>query len=107
MVVHFAFLGYVIVGGFLAWRWPWAIWPHLAAVGWGLSTVLVTLPCPLTGLEDWSRRRAGQAGLPRGFFRQYLEGVVYPARYTAVLEWVIATVVMATWFGACLLWRAR
>jgi len=107
MVVHFAFLGYAILGGFLAWRWPWAIWPHLAAVGWGLATVLVTLPCPLTDVEDWARRRAGQAGLPRGFVDQYLEGVAYPESYTAMFVWIIAAIVAAAWFGAYRRWRAR
>jgi hypothetical protein len=107
MIAHFAFLGYVIVGGFLAWWWPWAIWPHVAAAAWGLSTVLVTMPCPLTTVEDWGRRRAGKAGLPQGFFRHYLEDVVYPARYTAALGWVIAGIVMATWFGAYLRWLTR
>ena len=48
MTVHFAFLVYVVAGGFLAWRWPWAIWPHLALAGWGFSTIVFGLDCPLT-----------------------------------------------------------
>jgi hypothetical protein len=32
MLVHFAFLVFVVTGGFLAWRWPWVIcsrhWMH-------------------------------------------------------------------------------
>jgi hypothetical protein len=107
MTVHFAFLAYVALGGFLAWRWPRAIWPHLAAVAWGLGTVLVGLPCPLTDVEDWARRRAGQAGLPRGFIDQYLEGVVYPERYTGLLQVIVAVVVVVSWLGAWLRARAR
>ncbi len=29
MVVHFLFIAFVVLGGFLAWRWPKAIWLHL------------------------------------------------------------------------------
>ena len=65
MVVHFVFLAYVVAGGFLAWRWPQAIWPHLLAVGWGLSTLVFHLHCPLTWLEDWSRRQRADPRLHR------------------------------------------
>lgn len=107
MAVHFAFLGYLAFGGFLAWRWPWALWPHLAAVGWGLGSVMVGLPCPLTDVEDWARRHAGQGGLPRGFIDQYLEGVVYPERYTIMVRWVMAGVIVSSWLGAFLRGRAH
>jgi hypothetical protein len=63
MALHFGFLGYVVAGGILAWRWPRAIWPHLPLAGWGLITVVFHLGCPLTDLEDWARRRAGEPGL--------------------------------------------
>jgi hypothetical protein len=35
MVAHLGFLAYVVVGGFLAWRWPRAIWPHVVLVRMG------------------------------------------------------------------------
>jgi len=47
--VHFAYLAYVVVGGFLAWRWPRTIWAHLVAAAWGLAVVAVPLQCPLAG----------------------------------------------------------
>ena len=34
LALHFAYVAYVVVGGFLAWRWPRAIWPHLVACAW-------------------------------------------------------------------------
>ena len=57
--LHFAFVAYVVLGGFLAWRWPRAIWPHLLAAAWGLAIVAGRVDCPLTWAEDWSRQRAG------------------------------------------------
>ena len=102
MVVHFAFLAYVVAGGFLAWRWPRAIWPHLLAAGWGLSTLVFSLHCPLTWLEDWARRRAGGSGLSHGFIDTYLTGIVYPVRYTGLLQVLAAVVVAVSWVGALL-----
>ena len=103
MVVHFAFLGYVVAGGFLAWRRPRAIWPHLALAGWGFSTLLFHQECPLSVLEDWARRRAGEPGLKhRGFIATYLTGVLYPAGWVVLVQVLAATVVVVSWVGVVL-----
>lgn len=101
MLVHFAFLAYVVLGGFLAWRWPRAIWPHLVLAGWGLSTLVFHQDCPLSLLESWARRSAGMPGLKhRGFIDTYLTGVVYPARYLALVQTLVAVTVAVSWAGA-------
>lgn len=106
MVVHFGFLVYLVVGGFLAWRRPWAIVPHALTVAWGLLVVIRPTSCPLTAVEDWARLRAGEEGLPAsGFIDHYIEGVVYPDEYTEVVRWGVATVVAISWAGAYLRWR--
>ena len=102
MVLHFAFLAYVVAGGFLAWRWPNAIWPHLLAAGWGLATAVLRLNCPLTWLEDWARRRAGSPGLRHGFIDTYLTGMIYPERYTGLLQLLVGMAVTVSWGGALL-----
>ncbi|MFI6432921.1 DUF2784 domain-containing protein [Rhodococcus oryzae] len=99
MTVHFAFLVYVVAGGFLAWRWPWAIWPHLVLAGWGFSTIVFGLDCPLTHLENWARHEAGEQGLRTGFIDTYLTGVVYPERYTTLLQTLAGLVVLVSWTG--------
>src|SRR5256885_1170792 len=33
MTVHFLVLAFLVVGGFVAWRWRWGVWPHLALAG--------------------------------------------------------------------------
>ncbi|MCW2639186.1 MAG: hypothetical protein JWP76_1492 [Dactylosporangium sp.] len=107
MAVHFGFLVYVVAGGFLAWCWPRAIWPHLPVAGWGLITVVFHLGCPLTDLEDWARRRAGEPGLTTGFIDHYLAGVVYPERYAGVVGLLAAVAVGMSWIGASIRWRGR
>jgi Protein of Unknown function (DUF2784) len=97
---HFGYLAYVILGGFLVWRWPRAIWPHLIAVGWAAVIVAFPLTCPLTWAQDWARRRAGEAPLTKGFIDRYIEGVLYPARFTWLVQVFVAIVIVASWAGA-------
>ena len=105
--VHFAFLVYVVLGGLLAVRWPRAFWPHLAAAAWGLSLLAFSLTCPLTMAEDWARRRAGEGALTKGFIDRYVEGVLYPARYTDLLRVLVAATVLGSWAWAFARWRRR
>jgi hypothetical protein len=108
MTVHFAYLAYVTLGGFLAWRWPRTIWLHLTATLWGIATILFGLICPLTHIEDWARERAGQQGLPpTGFIDHYIEGVIYPQRYAGLIQGMVAVAVTVSWLGAYLRRRAR
>ncbi|MGW4472076.1 DUF2784 domain-containing protein [Nonomuraea sp. NPDC004354] len=106
MTTHFLFLAYLAVGGFLAWRWPRSIWAHLAVAGWGVLSIITGVECPLTVAEDWGRRRAGMAGLPpSGFIDHYIEGVIYPEKYTNLVRLGVAVLVVISWVGY--LWRRR
>ncbi|MFW5417448.1 DUF2784 domain-containing protein [Nocardiopsis sp. CNT-189] len=108
MLVHFAFLGYVVAGGFLAWRWPAALWPHAAAACYGLGIIAIGWDCPLTHVEQWARLRAGESGLPPGgFVEHYLTGVVYPAEYLTEVRLAAAAAVLCSWAGALVLARRR
>ncbi|MGH3750911.1 MAG: DUF2784 domain-containing protein [Micromonosporaceae bacterium] len=108
MLLHFCFIGYVVLGGFLTWRWPMLLAPHLLAVGWGAMTAIWpgVVVCPLTAWEDSARRAAGEQGLPAGgFIDHYLENVVYPGEHTQLLQALTALLVLVSWLG--LVWRAR
>jgi Protein of Unknown function (DUF2784) len=102
MLVHFGFLAFLAVGGFLVWRWPRLAVAHVAAVAWGALSVGAGLACPLTGWEDLARRRAGEQGLPRGFVDTYLTGVVYPERHLEVAQLLVAAAVAVAWAGLVL-----
>ena len=75
--------------------------------GWGFSTVAFRVNCPLTWLETWSRQRAGEASLGSGFIDHYIEGVVYPERYTGLIQFLAGTVVVVSWTGALILYLRR
>jgi len=99
LVTHFAYLAYVVFGGFIAWRWPRTVFAHLVAAGWGLYVITAQMVCPLTYAENWSRRQAGEAGLSTGFIDQYIEGVLYPERYTGLMQALAVTMVVASYVG--------
>ncbi|MEO3743008.1 DUF2784 domain-containing protein [Plantactinospora sp. B5E13] len=105
LALHFGFLAYLVGGGFLAWRWPRTVWLHLAAAVWGVTVVAARITCPLTYVEHWSRRQAGESGVGRGFIDRYVEGVIYPERYAALAQALVAVVVLISWAG--LLYRLR
>lgn len=107
MLVHFGFVAYVALGGFLAWWRPWLLLPHALAASWGALTVTAGLTCPLTAWEVWARERAGQQGLPAGFIDTYLTGVVYPERHLLLVQLLVAGVVAVSWAGALIQRRAR
>ena len=107
MLVHFGFVVYVALGGFLAWWRPWLLVPHVVAVLWAASTVTVGAVCPLTTWEDWARRRAGEQGLPRGFIDAYFTGVVYPERHLLTAQLLVAALVAVSWAGVVIRRRSR
>ncbi len=107
LALHFAYVAYVVVGGFLAWRWPKAIWLHLVACAWGILIVGGWVDCPLTWAEDWARQKAGQTHLTEGFVDRYLDNVLYPERYVNLVRIAMAAVVGGSWLGAFLIVRAR
>jgi hypothetical protein len=82
VLVHLAFVVFVVVGGFLVMRWPRIAWLHVPAALWGAWAELTATICPLTPLENALRRRAGEAGYEGGFIEHYLIPLLYPAGLT-------------------------
>ena len=90
VVVHFAFAAFVVLGGFLAWRWRTVALVHLPALAWGCWVELSSTVCPLTPLENRWRRLGGEAGYSGGFLAHYLGTILYPVGLTPHIQWVLA-----------------
>jgi hypothetical protein len=59
--------------------------------------------CPLSLLEDWARRRAGEPGLKhRRFIETYLTGVLYPAGWVGRVQVLAGAIVAVSWLGVVL-----
>jgi Protein of Unknown function (DUF2784) len=82
LVVHALFIGFVVVGSFLTWRWPRIIWVQFPAMVYGALVELAGFACPLTALQNYLLRRGGQAGYRGGFISHYLIRVIYPPGLT-------------------------
>ncbi|WP_433266537.1 DUF2784 domain-containing protein [Actinosynnema sp. CS-041913] len=107
VVVHFGVLLFLVVGGFLAWRWPRLIYPHLAMAAWGLLVVTFPLDCPLTWLENTFRAASGQPALATGFIDTYIDGVLYPESAAGTVQLLVGLVVVGSWAGYYLKRRAH
>jgi len=103
VLVHMAFVAFVVAGGVLALRWPRVAWVHLPAALWGTLITLVGVICPLTPLENWLRVRGGGAPYNTGFLEHYLLPILYPAAMTRGLE--IATGVFVVGVNVLVYWR--
>lgn len=97
VVVHLGFIGFVAVGGFFASRYPVVLFAHVPAVIWALGIVTVGWPCPLTGLENWLRQRAGGDPYDTGFVDRYLTGVLYPEQYERAAQALVGAAVVASY----------
>lgn len=82
VVVHLAFVLFVMLGGLLAVRWPWIMWLHVPAALWGVLIEFAGWICPLTPLENYLRQQSGAAGYRGDFIAHYLLPVLYPTGLT-------------------------
>ncbi|MDP9093148.1 MAG: DUF2784 domain-containing protein [Actinomycetota bacterium] len=97
--VHYAYMAYMLVGGFIAWRWPKTIWAHRVAVLWAALIVTTKVPCPLTAMQNRLRESAGQRPLSDSFINLYIRGTFYPADEQTVARAATAAAVIASWVG--------
>jgi hypothetical protein len=98
VALHFAFIGYVVIGGFLALRWRRTMWLHVPAVIWAAAIATKRTDCPLTWAERWARYRAGMAPLPPdGFIAHYVTGTLYPAGWLMSVQVAAFALVAVSW----------
>ena len=60
VLAHLAYLVFIPVGGFLAWRWPKVIPAHLAAIAVAIVSITAGFDCPLTTWENSLRKAGGE-----------------------------------------------
>ncbi|HEY7713886.1 MAG TPA: DUF2784 domain-containing protein [Candidatus Binatia bacterium] len=94
VVLHLAFVVFVLFGGFLVVRWPRVTWVHLPAAAWGAWVEFAGWVCPLTPLENWLRTQGGRTAYTSSFIEHYLMPVLYPASLSRELQWVLGGAVL-------------
>jgi hypothetical protein len=100
LVLHAAYLAFLVFGGFLAWRWRWVVWAHLLAVAWAIPLVVTdAFPCPFTESEKWLQEKGGEEPYSGGYIEHYLDGRVWPENYTWVAEITAFSLVAISYLG--------
>ena len=86
LVLHFAFVLFVVFGGLLVLRWPRAVWLHIPCAAWGVAIEFGGWICPLTPLENELRSRGGESTYHGDFIARYLLPVIYPEGLTREVQ---------------------
>jgi hypothetical protein len=95
LVLHLAFIAFVVLGGLLVLRWPRLVWVHLPVAAYGVLIELVGWVCPLTPIENRLRHLGGQAGYSGGFIEHYLLPLIYPSRFTYGVQVALGVAALA------------
>lgn len=108
LVLHLAFILFVVLGGWLVAIRPKLIWLHLPVVAWGAAVEIFGWTCPLTPLENWLRDRGGETGYSGGFIDHYLTPLMYPAGLTRGMQLALGGLVIAVNLAAyAMIWYRR
>lgn len=99
IVVHLAFVLFVVLGGFFVLRWKRFAWIHVPAVLWAALIEFAGWICPLTPLENWLREKGGAIGYQSGFIEYYIYPLLYPTMLTRYLQVCLGLFVLVVNLG--------
>lgn len=94
VIVHFAFVLFVVGGAFLVLRWRRLAWVHVPAAVWGSLIEFAGWVCPLTPLESRLRVMGGESGYGGGFVEHYIIPVLYPSGLTRGVQVFLGVLVL-------------
>ena len=95
VLLHAAFVGFVVCGGLLVlWR-RWMACVHLPAVVWGVFIEFSGRVCPLTPLENRLRALAGGVVYKGDFIERYVIPVLYPPELGRDVQIALGLVALA------------
>jgi Protein of Unknown function (DUF2784) len=108
VLIHAAFVLFVVFGGLAVLRWRRMIWFHLPAALWGLLIELSGWICPLTHLENYLRRSEEGGGYSATFIEYYLEPILYPLGMTRHIQILLAIIaLMINLLIYVYIWKSR
>lgn len=94
LLIHFAFIIFVLLGGILTMWWRWIPWVHLPAALWAVALEFGGWICPLTPLENRLLQAGGDAGYAGGFLEHYALPIIYPQGLTPEIQMVLGFIVL-------------
>lgn len=94
VAVHFAFIVFVVLGGFLVLKWKKVAILHIPCVLWGALIEFSGWICPLTPLERYFREAAGGKAYSGGFIDHYIMPLIYPTGLTRGMQISLGIIVV-------------
>lgn len=86
LAAHLLFIAFVLGGGLLVlWR-PRLAWLHLPAAVWGALIEIMGWTCPLTPLENYFLKLAGDISYRGDFIVRYILPIIYPMGLTPMIQ---------------------
>ena len=107
LLVHLAFVLFVVLGGFLALRWRRLAYVQIPVAIYGIVIEVIGFVCPLTPLENWLRRQGSGTGYEGGFIEHYITAALYPSGLTRTIQLVLAALVLIINVAAYTFWWRR
>jgi uncharacterized membrane protein YhhN len=95
LLLHLAFVLFVVLGGLLVLRWPRLAWLHAPIALYGATIEFLGFTCPLTPLENRYRRLGGESGYEGGFVEHYVTSLIYPDGLTRGIQVTLGIAVLA------------
>ena len=94
VLLHLAFVLFVVFGGLLVLRRRRIAWLHVPAFVWGAAIEFGGWICPLTPLENRLREMGGAGGYAGGFVERYLVPILYPGELTREIQIALGIAVL-------------
>ncbi len=94
VIVHAAFVVFVVLGAFLVLFWKKVAFFHLPSVAWAAFIEFSGRICPLTPLENLFREKGGAPVYADGFIEHYIIPVLYPEILTRQLQIIFGVLVI-------------
>ena len=109
LIVHLAFITFVVFGALLFFVLTKIIYFHLPALFWGIYIELTDSVCPLTHLENWFLQKTDLKIYSEGFIQNYLVPIGYPKKLTEDLQiyFAIAIVVINSTIYGFIIYKTR
>jgi Protein of Unknown function (DUF2784) len=107
LLMHFAFVLFVVLGGVIALRWPRVAYAHIPVALYGAAIEFSGFVCPLTPLEVGLRRRGGEAGYEGGFIEHYVTAALYPSGLTRGVQVGLGVAVLVINVTVYVVWMRR
>ena len=94
VLVHLAFIVYVLFGALLILKWTRTVWLHLPTCLWGMTVEFTGWICPLTPFEFELRLMAREQSYSGSFVIHYLMPILYPEGLTSEIQWMLGGIVI-------------